>query len=202
MKAVNMMNSNNKPQKKKSVVGLCLLLIILIGIALGITYLKFFYKDTTGDPIIPEQKLTPAITSELNKIVDNINNDEIVKGKSKENINIKAELKKDTIAITYNNNNKKEEYNFKYNNMLLEIETESADEVFNEIFKIIVRANQKRLNNTNNIDNIVDQFLNNEYEINGLYKESLEANEITYSISIDKVIKIIETKTEEDDLEG
>ena len=196
------MNEDNKQVKKKSIAGLCLLLIILIGIALGLTYLKFFYKDTTGVPIIPDQKLTPEITNELNIIVDNINNDEIVKEKSKENINIKAKLNKDTITITYNNESKIEEYNFKYNNMLLEIETENNKTAFNDIFKIIVRANQKRLNNTNNIDILVEQFLNNDYEIDGLYKESLEANQITYNIALDKVIKVIENKTEEDDLEG
>ena len=196
------MNEDNKQVKKKSIAGLCLLLIILIGIALGLTYLKFFYKDTTGVPIIPDQKLTPEITNELNIIVDNINNDEIVKEKSKENKNIKAKLNKDTITITYNNESKIEEYNFKYNNMLLEIETENNKTAFNDIFKIIVRANQKRLNNTNNIDILVEQFLNNDYEIDGLYKESLEANQITYNIALDKVIKVIENKTEEDDLEG
>lgn len=196
------MNEDNKQVKKKSIAGLCLLLIILIGIALGLTYLKFFYKDTTGVPIIPDQKITPEITNELNIIVDNINNDEIVKEKSKENINIKAKLNKDTITITYNNESKIEEYNFKYNNMLLEIETENNETAFNDIFKIIVRANQKRLNNTNNIDILVEQFLNNDYEIDGLYKESLEANQITYNIALDKAIKVIENKTEEDDLEG
>ena len=78
-----------KEQKKANKVAFAwIILILLVIIAGSLTYLKFFYtkeKETKN-----KEELTPAIQNELQKIVDNFNNSELVKEKTKENITIKS----------------------------------------------------------------------------------------------------------------
>ena len=189
---------NNK-EKKKSTIGLWLLLIVLLATAAGLTYLKYFYNEKIYYP--EDIKLNSEIEEQLNEITNNFNKDTLTLEKLKENIVIEAKLQNDTIVVNYKEKNITKEYNYKYNNNLLETEIDEETEIFNQIFKIMVYATQKRLKNEKReeIDKYVNDFLNNENEIEGLYKEMVEANIITYNIEIKKIIKPI---TEENDLEG
>ncbi len=189
---------NNK-EKKKSTIGLWLLLIVLLATAAGLTYLKYFYNEKIYYP--EDIKLNSEIEEQLNEITNNFNKDTLTLEKLKENIVIEAKLQNDTIVVNYKEKNITKEYNYKYNNNLLETEIDEETEIFNQIFKIMVYATQKRLKNEKReeIDKYVNDFLNNENEIEGLYKEMVEANIITYNIEITKIIKPI---TEENDLEG
>ena len=189
---------NNK-EKKTSTIGLWLLLIVLLATAAGLTYLKYFYNEKIYYP--EDIKLNSEIEEQLNEITNNFNKDTLTLEKLKENIVIEAKLQNDTIVVNYKEKNITKEYNYKYNNNLLETEIDEETEIFNQIFKIMVYATQKRLKNEKReeIDKYVNDFLNNENEIEGLYKEMVEANIITYNIEITKIIKPI---TEENDLEG
>ena len=189
-----------KGQKKSNkVVFAWIILVLLVIIAGGLTYLKFFYtkeKETENN-----EELTPAIQNELQKIVDNFNNSELVKEKTKENITIKSKLENNIITVEYESSERKEEYNYTFNNLILIIETDNDNNIFKEIFKIMVYAVQKRLGNENNIDNLIEGFINNTMEVDGLYRETIEANKITYNIDITKVTKeigSIDEKEEED----
>ena len=189
----------NNEEKKKSTIGLWLLLIVLLATAAGLTYLKYFYNEKIYYP--EDIKLNSEIEEQLNEITNNFNKDTLTLEKLKENIVIEAKLQNDTIVVNYKEKNITKEYNYKYNNNLLETEIDEETEIFNQIFKIMVYATQKRLKNEKReeIDKYVNDFLNNENEIEGLYKEMVEANIITYNIEITKIIKPI---TEENDLEG
>ena len=187
-----------KGQKKPNkVVFAWIILILLVIIAGSLTYLKFFYtkeKETEN-----KEELTPKIQKELQKIVDNFNNSELVKEKTKENITIKSKLENNVITVEYESSERKEEYNYTFNNLILIIETDNDDNIFKEIFKIMIYAVQKRLGNENNIDNLIEGFINNTMEVDGLYRETIEANKITYNIDITKVTKEIGSINEKED---
>ena len=187
-----------KGQKKSNkVVFAWIILILLVIIAGSLTYLKFFYtkeKETEN-----KEELTPIIQNELQKIVDNFNNSELVKEKTKENITIKSKLENNVITVEYESSERKEEYNYTFNNLILIIETDNDNNTFKEIFKIMIYAVQKRLGNENNIDNLIEGFINNTMEVDGLYRETIEANKITYNIDITKVTKEIGSIDEKED---
>ena len=187
-----------KGQKKPNkVVFAWIILILLVIIAGSLTYLKLFYTIETEAK--NNEELTPAIQNELQKIVDNFNNSELVKEKTKENITIKSKLENNVITVEYESSERKEEYNYTFNNLILIIETDNDDNIFKEIFKIMIYAVQKRLGNENNIDNLIEGFINNTMEVDGLYRETIEANKITYNIDITKVTKEIGSINEKED---
>ncbi len=187
-----------KGQKKSNkVVFAWIILILLVIIAGSLTYLKFFY--TKENETENNEELTPAIQNELQKIVDNFNNSELVKEKNKENITIKSKLENNVITVEYESSERKEEYNYTFNNLILIIETDNDNNIFKEIFKLMVYAVQKRLGNENNVDNLIEGFINNTMEVDGLYRETIEANKITYNIDITKVTKEIGSIDEKED---
>ena len=187
-----------KGQKKSNkVVFAWITLILLVIIAGSLTYLKFFYTIETNAE--NNEELTPAIQNELQKIVDNFNNSELVKEKTKENITIKSKLENNVITVEYESSERKEEYNYTFNNLILIIETDNDNNIFKEIFKIMIYAVQKRLGNENNVDNLIEGFINNTMEVDGLYRETIEANKITYNIDITKVTKEIGSINEKED---
>ena len=187
-----------KGQKKSNkVVFAWIILILLVIIAGSLTYLKLFYTIETEAK--NNEELTPAIQNELQKIVDNFNNSELVKEKTKENITIKSKLENNVITVEYESSERKEEYNYTFNNLILIIETDNDNNIFKEIFKLMVYAVQKRLGNENNIDNLIEGFINNTMEVDGLYRETIEANKITYNIDITKVTKEIGSINEKED---
>ena len=63
----------------------------------------------------------------------------------------------------------------------------------------MIYAVQKRLGNENNIDNLIEGFINNTMEVDGLYRETIEANKITYNLDITKVTKEIGSIDEKED---
>ena len=187
-----------KGQKKSNkVVFAWIILILLVIIAGSLTYLKLFYTIETEAK--NNEELTPAIQNELQKIVDNFNNSELVKEKTKENITIKSKLENNVITVEYESSERKEEYNYTFNNLILIIETDNDNNIFKEIFKIMIYAVQKRLGNENNVDNLIEGFINNTMEVDGLYRETIEANKITYNIDITKVTKEIGSINEKED---
>lgn len=191
-----------KEQKKSNKTAFAwIILILLITIASGLTYLKYFYTTNTEADIENNEELTPTIQNELQKIVDNFNNSELVKEKAKENITIKSRLENNVIIVEYESSERKEEYNYTFNNLILITEIANDDNAFKETFKIMVYAIQKKLGNENNIDNLIEGFINNTMEVEGLYRETIEANKITYNIEITKVVKEIGSMDENEEEE-
>ena len=93
---------NNK-EKKKSTIGLWLLLIVLLATAAGLTYLKYFYNEKIYYP--EDIKLNSEIEEQLNEITNNFNKDTLTLEKLKENIVIEAKLQNDTIVVNYKEKN-------------------------------------------------------------------------------------------------
>ena len=77
------------------------------------------------------------------------------------------------------------------------IPTMINDPEFEKIFTIIVHAIQKRLDNKNNIDEHIKKFLEEDEEVEGLSKETIEANKIKYQINVSKKIGVNEITEDE-----
>ena len=60
-------------------------------------------------------------------------------------------------------------------------------ERFEKIYKILIKAAQKRIGNTENIDDLIDEILNNNLKYNGIIKEENEKT-IHYQMDITKKI--------------
>lgn len=165
-----------------------LLLIILVGVALGITYLKFFGpNDNLEEHPIEKETISPVVEAALQTLVDNFNNNDLINEYKSQNIDITATLNGTSIVIEYNTSDVKM-YEFYFESPKLNVTVNNNDiENFKIIYKIMVYANQKRLDNNSNIDNYIDGFLNNSLEVDGL--EKVIGNDTSsYSIDVSKII--------------
>ena len=182
------MNNEPKSIKKRSTTLAWLLLIVLISAAIGLTYLKFFWgKVPTTEDVSQKEITSPVIAEALTTIIEEFNNNDTIKQYQKENIKINATLEGTTIKVTYEDTEPKT-YDFKLESPNLIISINSNDADFKKVFPIIVSATQKRLNNEANIEEYINNFLNNDEEVTGLSKTTIEANKIEYSIDISKKI--------------
>lgn len=188
-----MKNKENqiKPVKKSSLIIAWILLIILITLALGLTYIKFFgpNQNIEEHPVNEnENNNNKIITETLQKIVDNFNNSKLLESYSQNNITIIATLEENAIVIKYIEPTITNIYKFTFNIPKLTISIENVGTTkFLNVYKILIYANQERIGNTNNIDQYIDGFINNTLEVEGLEKITEEIS-TTYSIDISKVI--------------
>lgn len=184
------MNNETKRVKKKSTALAWISLIILISAAGGLTYLKFFAGlETNTANTTPKETTSPVVLEALTSIADNFNSDSKIEEYKKSNIDVNATVENTNIKITYKDKETKI-YEFKLVTPNLVIETTSNDPEFEKIFTIIVHAIQKRLDNKNNIDEYIKKFLEEEEEVEGLSKETIEANKIKYQINVSKKIGV------------
>ena len=193
------MNNESKIVKKKSTTLAWIALLVLLTAAGALSYLKFFANiEPNPTQEEPKQETSSVVTEALTTIVNNFNSNKEIAELEKNNIKISAKVNKEEIDITYIEKEPKI-YNFSLNVPNLKITTETNDKEFEKVFSILVYATQKRLNNEKNIDKYINDFLQDEKEVEGLYKEPKEANEIEYSIDIGKIIGEEETTENQTD---
>ena len=168
-------------------------LIMLLSLFLSLNYIKFFKapnENIKEQPI--ETSSSKAIETALGDIVKNFNNDIEIKNYNDKNIKIKAMLNHYSIFITYTTNNTTT-YEFTYNNLNLRINVNNDKEnidKFNQIYSILLKAIQKRLNNeSEDLDGIINDIIDEKQTYEGITKEK---NEKTHYYQIDITKKIIE----------
>ncbi len=169
-----------------------IILIILIILLLALNYIKFIGLDNQNIQEKPSENSTAtAINNALTEIVNNYNNNIEVENLTKEGIFTSAILKNYSIFITYVVNEQTTTYEFHYNNLILTTTTLNQEEnlkKFLPIFKILINSCQERLNNNQNIDNTITEFLENRQEVNGLTQKKSDSK-IVYTIDITRKIE-------------
>ncbi len=168
-------------------------LVILITLLLILNYIKFFAR---GNPNIEEKKVenssSVAIQKALTDIKNNFNTSASVKELEEQNIRLSATLKNYSLFISYSTDEGSTTYEFNYNNLLLSINVDNDEEniqKFHTIYKILVEACQKRLNNIGNIDKQINDFFNDVAEWDGITKVARE-DITTYVMNITKKIEV------------
>lgn len=180
-----------KNQKSK-IICAWIMLVISVILALALTYFKFFLvvNDKIEEKPINESS-SKAIHIALNDIITNFNqNPKIKKYADENNITLIASVNNYSIFISYITNTTTT-YEFSYDDLCLNIiinDVEEDIQKFNIVYGILIEAVQKRINNTNDIENIINKFLNEDVNYEGLTKFEIE-NRIKYQIDITKKIK-------------
>lgn len=176
-------------KQKTGIMWICLIFLIILILALN--YIKFFgnpNQNIREQPI--ENSTSEAIDNALLDIVNNFNNSTDVQELTKDSIVASAILKNYSIFISYTINESKTTYEFKYSNLKLTINISNDEEnieKFNKIYKILIKSCQKRLNNSDNINEQIDKFLNGEQELLGITR-TRKNNLITYKMDITQKI--------------
>ena len=177
--------------KKRKIIIAWIFLVILIILILALNYIKFFgnpNQNIKEQPI--ENSTSTAINNALLDITNNFNNSVDVQELTKDSIIASATLKNYSIFISYTVNESKTTYEFKYSNLKLTINISNDKEnieKFNKIYKILIKSCQKRLNNTENLNDQIDRFLNEEQELSGIIKTK-KSNLIIYEMDITQKI--------------
>lgn len=178
-----------KIKNKKRVIAWIVLIILTINF-LTLNYIKFFgTKNPNIEEHPVENSTATAINTALKDIVTNFNNSQEIKAYAEQNIMIKATLNQFFIYISYSDGITTT-YEFSYSNLKLDITIENEKENmerFEKIYKILIKAAQKRIGNTENIDDLIDEILNNNLKYNGIIKEENEKT-IHYQMDITKKI--------------
>ena len=168
-------------------------LVILIMLSLTLTYLKFFSSYVINNDNIKEVPVndssSQAIHNALKTIVDNFNKSENVKKYQLENnTKLTATANNYSIFVTHSKD-KKNTYEFTYNDLCLTIKVKNDNQnEFNEVYKFLIESVQKRINNYENISEIVDDFLLNNINYVGLDKKTY-GEIIEYKINITEKLK-------------
>ncbi len=177
--------------KRRKIIIAWIFLVILIILILALNYIKFFgnpNQNIKEQPI--ENSTSTAINNALLDITNNFNNSVDVQELTKDSIVASATLKNYSIFISYTVNDSKTTYEFKYSNLKLTINIANDKEnieKFNKIYKILIKSCQKRLNNTDNLNDQIDRFLNEEQELSGIIKTK-KSNLIIYEMDITQKI--------------
>ena len=184
-------DKNNNTRYKEMVA--IFFLIILIMLSLTLTYLKFFSSYVINNDNIKEVPINDsssiAIHNALKTIVDNFNKSENVKKYQLENnTKLTATVNNYSIFVTHSKD-KKNTYEFTYNDLCLTIKVKNNNQdEFNVVYKFLIESVQKRINNYENISEIVDDFLLNNINYVGLDKKTY-GEIIEYKINITEKLK-------------
>lgn len=168
-----------------------LLLIILIFMILGITYIKYFSIDNNKN--IEERPVNESSSVAIHKSLDDITinfNDSVKEYEQDNNITLSAVVNNYSIFISYIDGTTTT-YEFTYDNLVLNTIIDNSEEnlkKFNVVYKFLVESIQKRLNNQNNIDELVEKFLTTDTNYDGLIKT--KSNDIIkYQVDITKKLE-------------
>lgn len=146
-----------------------IILIVAIILVLVLTYLRFIKYSTKPIEERPVNNSSEvAIQKALEEVVTNFNNSEEIKLYLDEKIKIKAILNNHSIFISYEED-VTTTYEFLYNQLNLEITITNDKEnleKFNKIYSVLLKAIQKRIGNSENIDDIINEIVieNKDYE--------------------------------------
>lgn len=193
-----------KKEKKGKIIIAWIVLILLIIMLLALNYIKFFGSQTT--PNIEEKPVgnssEQAVNNALQQIVDNFNQHEKVKEYAEQNIGLKAVLNGYSIYISYTTDTTTT-YEFTYHDLTLDIDIANDEEniqKFKTIYEILIYAVQQRIDNDENIDSYVSEFLNDSEEYDGLYKVVAD-NIISYHMDITRKLKANDSSEIQPDME-
>ena len=180
-----------KQQKTKKMIA-WIILIILISFASTLTYLKFFSNDNENIEERPiNNSSSNAIHAALKDIVTNFNQNSKIEEYQENNITLKASVNNYSIYISYITNTTTT-YEFTYDDLYLNITVNNTNEddkaKFNTIYQLLIEAVQKRINNTDDVYNIINTFLTTDATVDGLSKKEVR-NGIEYQMNITKKIK-------------
>lgn len=184
-------DKNNNPRCKEILA--IFFLVILIMLSLTLTYLKFFSSYIINNDNIKEVPVNDsssiAIHNALKTIVDNFNESENVKKYQLENnAKLTATVNNYSIFVTHSKD-KKNTYEFTYNDLCLTIKVKNDNQnEFNVVYKFLIESVQKRINNYENISEIVDDYLLNNINYVGLDKKIYD-DIIEYKINITEKLK-------------
>ena len=181
------------------------LLIVLIILILGISYIKFFVGDNT---LIEEKpvnnEMSEVVKTTLTDIVKNFNDNERILQYKNEGIDINAVFNENTntIFISYKKDSTST-YEFTFDNLNLVIavaNNEVSLEMFKKIEEILIYAIQKRLNVEDDITGIVKDYIDGNRELDMITTEEKE-DVIVYHFNITKkIVEATEMTTNENNL--
>ena len=169
-----------------------LLLIVLIIIILFITYIKYFSLDVKNNNIEERtinESSSIAIHKALSEIAENFNN-KVKEYEQNNNITLSATLNNYSIFISYVSDTTTT-YEFTYENLSLNIiinNNEENLEKFNVVYKLLIESVQERLNNKNNIDKLIENFLTTDINYDGFVKIE-NSDTIKYQMDITKKLE-------------
>ena len=171
-----------------------LILIILILLIFGLIYIKFFQIDTNDNNINGQNSSEVNSQKALEDLIDNFNNSQLLKQYKKDGIDMVAILESDKFSVEVIKGSNTNVYVFEYNypELSCTILPDSMKE-FDSLFEILLYENQKRLGNSDNIDNYVDGILNGNLNVIGFNK--VVADElVAYSMDISRIMGAEEIK--------
>lgn len=181
------MNYNNG---KKIIAWIMLFLMIIL--VLILSYIKFFSVGNPNIEEVPvENSSSNAIHLALEEITKNFNDDPKIDEYSKNNINIKAVVNNYSIYISYVTDTSIT-YEFTYDDLCLSIlVSEENNNTFKEVYAILIKAIQDRINNEENIDELINNFFTTDASYDGLSKSNVDGG-IEYKINITKKLSLSE----------
>ena len=185
-----------KPKKEKKVskqaiIIAWIVLIILIILAVVLTYLKFFgpNKNLEEHSVNDANNQIDTQTELLESITTNFNDSSLVEEYLNQNINVWANVNSDNNSIMLNYETTDiMQYELTYSEPTLEISiTKEGEVVFSELFKVLILANQERLENSITNTEYIDEFLKGNSTIDG-YTREVTGEDIKYTMDITKKI--------------
>lgn len=194
--------AKDKQVSKKAIIIARVILVLLIVIVILITYLRFFGIN----PNLEEHPVNKSDNSQdefqiklLELIVTNFNNNSLLEDYKKQNISMEATVNSDnSIIISYvGEDTKKYEFDYVHPNIEILI-NEDEKEDFYKVYKLLIEANQIRLENRDNYDEYIDEFLVNDRNIDGLIKEIQDDGSIKFVMDVSKII----VEMENNNIEG
>ena len=180
-----------KQQKKKRVIAY-IALFVLIALSLWLTYLKLFGEENTYILEVPvNESSSNAIHTALENIINNFNqNPKVSDYENTNGVTLSAIVNNYSIFISYITDTTVT-YEFTYDDLCLNITINdeiAQKEEFKVIYGFLIEAVQIRINNTDNIDTIINNFLTNDTNYDGLTKKVID-DHIKYQMNITKKIK-------------
>lgn len=191
------MSAKGKQISKRELIIARVILIILIILVFGITYLKFFGPNPNLEehPIDTSNSVQDELQIKLlDLIVTKFNDSVLIEDYRAQNINIEANVNTNnkSIIISYVDDvSKQYEFNYIQPNLEIVVKNEEQED-FYIVYKELIKANQERLQNKNNYDEYIDEFFNGNKDIEGVSKEIKEDDSIKYVMDVTKTIKVLE----------
>ncbi len=209
--------TKSKPKKNSNttskIIIAKILLILLIVIAIILTYLKFFgpNQNLEEHPLDENRNQIDTKIELLESITTIMNDSSMVEEYKDKKVNIWANVNSNNNSIILNYETSSIiQFELDYREPNLEISINKEEElVFSEMYKILILANQERLENTITNTEYIDEFLKGNNSIDG-YTREVTGDTIRYTMDITKKINItgistqeaIETTTETSSIEG
>ena len=180
-----------KKINKQAVIVAWIVLIILIILAVVLTYLKFFgpNENLEEHSVNDANNQIDTQTELLESITTNFNDSSLVEEYLNQDINVWANVNSDNNSIILNYETTDiMQYELTYSEPILEISiTKEGEVVFSELFKILILANQERLENSITNTEYIDEFLKGNSTIDG-YTREVTGEDIKYTMDITKKI--------------